>query len=140
MFADYEILQPFPQLGRATFRLTAAEESAGPLTRFVNASVPTLEVLGLERRGWRRGAAQNASTQGWMYRRVGGERSVDISVFPGIAVGYVAEFPGQRLDAVWATNRDNVDDWGDWQTGIKVTSLDPVTISELIRDLADLTA
>ena len=54
LFADYEILQPFPQLGRAVHTLTDAERGASSLTRFAGITVPTGRLMSLERRGWRR--------------------------------------------------------------------------------------
>jgi hypothetical protein len=41
LFADYEIIQPFPQLERTTFRFTDAEREATKLTRFVGRKVAT---------------------------------------------------------------------------------------------------
>ncbi|MBS2534645.1 DUF4132 domain-containing protein [Catenulispora sp. NF23] len=68
VFADYEILQPFDQLGRAVHALTDEEKASGTLTRFAGIDVPTGKVLGLERRGWLRGAPQDAGVQHWVYR------------------------------------------------------------------------
>jgi hypothetical protein len=41
LFADYEIIQPFPQLERTTFRFTDAEREALKVTRFVGRKVAT---------------------------------------------------------------------------------------------------
>jgi len=49
VFADYEILQPFPQLGRPT--------------RFDGVTVTTTKVLTLDRRGWHRQPVANAGIQ-----------------------------------------------------------------------------
>lgn len=55
VFADYEILQPFPQLGREVVHLTEAERSACVLTRFATRPVETKRIYGLAHRGWERG-------------------------------------------------------------------------------------
>ncbi len=68
VFADYEILQPFAQLGRPVYRLTDDERGAVVLDRFGGVKFPTTKVFGLEHRGWRRGA-----TAGW--RRAGLDRA-----------------------------------------------------------------
>ncbi|TDD85355.1 DUF4132 domain-containing protein [Actinomadura darangshiensis] len=55
VFADYEILQPFPQLGRDVHYLTDEERAATRLARFENRTAEWGKVVGLERRGWQRG-------------------------------------------------------------------------------------
>ncbi|XVQ13790.1 DUF4132 domain-containing protein [Spirillospora sp. CA-255316] len=52
VFADYEILQPFPQLARPVAALTEEERAGGRLARFEGATVPSGAVRGLTRRGW----------------------------------------------------------------------------------------
>ena len=43
--ADYELLQPFEQLGRETHALTEAEQQAKAITRWNDLVVPTGKVL-----------------------------------------------------------------------------------------------
>ncbi|WP_214105043.1 WGR and DUF4132 domain-containing protein [Acrocarpospora catenulata] len=116
VFADYEILQPFPQLGRETYHLDETLLAEISATR-----VPTVKVVGLERRGWRRGAPQDAGWQGWIERDVPDGRTITIGLDPGIAVGYL--------------------DFADEQTlvGIALDGLDPITVSEILRDLREVT-
>ncbi|NUW36005.1 DUF4132 domain-containing protein [Nonomuraea sp. SMC257] len=115
VFADYEILQPFPQLGRETYHPDEAL-----LAEIGAAKIPTRAVLGLERRGWRRGAPQDAGWQGWIERDVPGGRTVSVGLDPGLAIGYP--------------------DFADEQTlvGIPVDGLDPITVSEILRDLVEI--
>ncbi|MFC4119984.1 DUF4132 domain-containing protein [Nonomuraea zeae] len=116
VFADYEILQPFPQLGRETY---VPDEAL--LAEIGAAKVPTRAVIGLERRGWRRGSPQDAGWQGWIERDVPGGRTVTVGLDPGISVGYL--------------------DFADEQTlvGVDLDGLDPVTASEILRDLREIT-
>ncbi|MEW9533096.1 WGR and DUF4132 domain-containing protein [Microbispora sp. NPDC049125] len=116
VFADYEILQPFPQLGRETY---APEETL--LAEISGARIPTVKVIGLERRGWRRGTPQDAGLQFWIERDVPGGGAVTIGLDPGIAIGYL--------------------DFADEQTleGIALDGLDPITASEILRDLREIT-
>jgi hypothetical protein len=138
LFADYEILQPFPQLGREVHALTDEERAATGLARFTGVKVPTTKVLGLERRGWRRGQPQDAGIQGWMERVVPGGRAVVVDLDPGIVVGMVTEFPEQRLDSVWLNDRPT----GGWRPEgvLRFGELDPVTASEVLRDLTEVTS
>ncbi|MEV7807572.1 DUF4132 domain-containing protein [Microbispora sp. NPDC088329] len=116
VFADYEILQPFPQLGRETY---APDETL--LAEICAAKIPTVKVIGLERRGWRRGDPQDAGWQGWIERDVPGGETVTVGLDPGIAIGYL--------------------DFADEQTLVEVTldGLDPITASEILRDLREIT-
>ncbi|KUL41462.1 DUF4132 domain-containing protein [Actinoplanes awajinensis] len=127
VFADYQILQPFAQLTREVFEL-GANEAAGPdLLRFHGRTVPTGKVLGLERRGWRRASPMDGGVQSEIEVPVGDGRIFSLTLSPGIAVGAVDLFPEQTL--------------GSGSLGGAVLGrLDPVTTSEILRDLTSLTA
>jgi hypothetical protein len=136
LFADYEILQPFPQLGRDTHRVTDEERTATRLTRYEGLTVPIGQVLGLERRGWVRGEPQDAGMQGWIFRLLPGGRAVVINLDPGIPIGRPTDFGEQTLKAVWLNDRPE----GDWRPTdrVRLGDLDPVTVSEILRDLIEL--
>ena len=138
LFADYAILQPFPQLGRRTYRLTEEELGSCHLTRFTGAVVPVTKLLGLQRRGWRRGETQDGGAQCWLERPVPDGRTVVVNIDPGITVGYADESPDQRLDDIWISGTST----GSWRaTGsLRFGDLSLVTASELVRDLTEVTA
>ncbi|MFB9193391.1 DUF4132 domain-containing protein [Actinomadura verrucosospora] len=138
VFADYEILQPFPQLGRPVHVLADGEGSDGRLERFEGLTVPVGKVLGLTSRGWDRGAPQDAGIEPWISRRLPGGRHIVIDLDPGIAVGAVDALPDQRLDAVGLADRPEQRWLGGGTTG-SFADLDPVTVSEILADLATLT-
>ncbi|HLU75780.1 MAG TPA: DUF4132 domain-containing protein [Nonomuraea sp.] len=115
VFADYEILQPFPQLGRETFTPDPAL-----LDEIFTAKVPSRAVLGLERRGWRRGDPQDAGWQGWIEKDVPGG-TVTVGLDPGLIVGDPDFAEEQTL------------------TGVALDGLDPITVSEILRDLREIT-
>ena len=141
VFADYEILQPFAQLGRTVFALTDAEKASTRLTRFGRIETPVGKVLGLERRGWRRGAPQDAGIQGWISRALPGGGSVTATLDPGITVDYVAEWgETQRLQEVFISRHADGESY--WNASAKyreLGSLDEITASELLRDLTEAT-
>jgi hypothetical protein len=140
VFADYEILQPFAQLGRSTFTLTADEVAGPSLPRFEGVTVPTTKVLGLERRGWNREVPQDAGVQGRMELPLGPSLEMAVELDPGIAVGMVNEFPEQKLTAVFLHD-GTADGWRRSDRGkIPLGTLDPVTASEILRDLTEMTA
>ncbi|GAB7049154.1 DUF4132 domain-containing protein [Catenuloplanes indicus] len=138
VFADYELLQPFPQLGREIFRLEPAEREQTELLRFKNVKVPTTKLLGLERRGWRRGDVGDGGHQGWFERDLTDDLMMMVYMDPGMAVGAVDYFPEQRLDQVAAHGPGAY--WQRDRKSTKLGELDEITISEIIRDLNEVTA
>jgi hypothetical protein len=136
VFADYEILQPFPQLGRAVHALTGEERQGGRLHRFEGLTVPFGKVLGLERRGWKRGEPQ-ARIECWISREIPGNRHIVIDLNPGFAVGLLDEFPEQKLEHVWIADRPG-SYWPGEQNPWRFGELDPVTASEVLADLTEL--
>ncbi|MGW4945058.1 DUF4132 domain-containing protein, partial [Actinoplanes sp. NPDC004185] len=126
VFADYEIVQPFPQLSRETY--PAGDES---LKRFLGAQVPATRVLGLERRGWRREAPQDAGVQSRI-ERVAGDFTVVVELDPGIAVGDPDGLGDQTLENIHVHGRSRLDDRPGRQP---FTALGAIAASEVIRDL-----
>jgi hypothetical protein len=140
VFADYEILQPFAQLSRATFTLTAEEAATARLTRFEGVTVPTGRVIGLERKGWRREAPEDAGVQNGIELDLGRQGKVVIELDPGIAIGDLDTFPEQTLRSIQVTDGTG-NRWPHHTDGhLPVGRLDPIAASELVRDLTELTA
>ncbi|MBW6435692.1 DUF4132 domain-containing protein [Actinoplanes hulinensis] len=138
VFADYEIMQPFPQLGRPVYTLTEQEAATGRLERFEGVTVPTTKVIMLDRRGWSRQEAANAGIQPGFDRIAGPGQVLSVDLDPGIVgqVGYDAE---QKLVAVYLHD-GGASGWHltEEQT-LPLAGLDPVLASEVLRDLTDIT-
>ncbi|HEX6361249.1 DUF4132 domain-containing protein [Actinophytocola sp.] len=137
IFADYEILQPFPQLGRPVYALTAEERTATELTMFANVVLPTVKVLGMTNKGWRRAAPEDGGVEGWILRPVPGGRTVIVEIEPGIVVAMVDEFPEQKITKVWLNPDD--DGYFSPEGARPLGELDAVTASEVLADLTELT-
>lgn len=133
LFADYEIVQPFPQLGRPVYRLADGED----LTRFEGVTVVTGKIHGLTRRGWQRAVPQDNGVEPWLTRVLPGNVAVVLNLDPGITAGYVDEFPTQRIEHVWLSDTGE----GDWapRPGPPFGDLGRVSISEVLADLVELT-
>jgi hypothetical protein len=139
VFADYEILQPFPQLGRPVFGLAEEDLRAGRLVRFQGVKVPTTALLGMEKRGWHREAPRDAGMQSRLERTIGDGMTVIAEFEPGIAAGGISYFPEQKLQEVWLQH-GSAHRWSRGDNGRDaLDQLDPVTVSEILRDLTDLT-
>ncbi|MFF4950501.1 DUF4132 domain-containing protein [Streptomyces chattanoogensis] len=139
VFADYELLQPFDQLARPAYPLTDDERTAEELKRFADRTVPTVKVLGMERRGWERGTAEDNGIQCWISRALPGGRAAVVSLDPGIAVGHPDYWPEQRITGVrLADGTEPARRIG--SRPLSFGTLDPVTASEILADLTDLTS
>lgn len=135
VFADYEILQPFRQLGRETHALTDDELKANEVKRFADKVVSSGSILGLINRGWERGQAQDAGWVGWFTRNLDEDTEVALMLEPGLIVGDPTWEPRQKVDAIVVRQRSR---WGDGESR-PLSSLSPIAASEVLRD-ADLLA
>jgi hypothetical protein len=130
IFADYEIQQPFKQLGREPFALTPAEGQTSELKRYAEKTVATGSVLGLLNRGWERGDAESGCMV-YLNKALGDEMVAELQLEPGVLVGLLSEEPKQRFPALILRQRGS---WGaEGQRAF--ATLSPVDLSELLRDL-----
>ncbi|WP_432988605.1 DUF4132 domain-containing protein [Dactylosporangium sp. CA-233914] len=136
VFADYEILQPFEQLSRGTHALTAEERAARELKRHWGVKVPATKVLGLERRGWRRASPQDAGIQPAMERELPSGATLMLDLDPGIVVGDVTVFGDQSLGTAHVLPEDG-HSWNR-RNALPLGTVDPVTMSEILRDLQEV--
>ncbi|WNG36785.1 DUF4132 domain-containing protein [Archangium violaceum] len=134
IFADYQLLQPFAQLGRPTYAPTEEERTGLELARVKGLKVPTGKVLGLETRGWRRGPPQDAGVVGWMEKHLGPDRVVELDLDPGLYTGMLSESPEQTLGTATVRKPNTWGKEGRYPLG----TLDPILFSELVRDLEGL--
>ncbi|MEU4625545.1 DUF4132 domain-containing protein [Actinoplanes sp. NPDC023801] len=132
VFADYEILQPFPQLSRGVAPLTA--ERAGA---FIGRKSATPTLLGLERRGWRRGSPQDAGVQGWFERDVPGGLHLVLAIDPGIAVGAIDVLGDQTIEALYVAPSSE-HHWFRNDRDDRIRELDPITAAEALRELTEV--
>ncbi|MEV5827367.1 DUF4132 domain-containing protein [Spirillospora sp. NPDC052242] len=138
LFADYEILQPFPQLGRPVHGLTDDERESGRLARFEGAKAPAGAVLGLVNRGWERGEPQDAGMENWISRRLAANRYLVVGLQPGIPVGAPDQFEDQEFHSVRLAERPE-NHWYGARESPSFHGLDPVIVSEALADLSHLT-
>ena len=130
IFADYEILQPFKQLGRETFALAPEEQQTSVLTRFAGRSLHTASVLGLEGRGW----VSLDHGGGWVSefsKPLGDAFQVSAQFDPGTMKGDPTHEPVQKLPTVTLSERNRYDPSAQFTFG----SLDSILVSEFLRDL-----
>lgn len=133
IFADYEILQPFRQLGRETYTLTADEQLSNKIVRFAQKTVPTGSVLGLINRGWKRGDALDGGWVSDFIKPLGAGHYAVARLDPGTVVGELSFEPAQRITEISLHAASNTA-WN-WGEPLPLSSFDPVMASELLRDI-----
>ncbi len=133
IFADYQNLQPFPQLGREVFALTEEEKAAKELTRFAGREVPTGKLLGLEKYGWLRGEPQDAGGSNWYERSSSQGYTCYLCFLGGIFAGDATFLPTQTLD-VLTLARNAL--WPEKEAPF--SALTDIEASEILRDLSSL--
>ncbi|GAA1665404.1 hypothetical protein GCM10009830_08710 [Glycomyces endophyticus] len=119
VLADYEVLQPFDQLGRPAETPTAAEAEARRLLRFEGRKALTGPVHGLTRGRWSAVRAEGRTHA--IERRLPGGGAVRASFSPGFGGG-----PYFDADAVQVLE----------EVRLPEGAVDPVVLSEAIADLA----
>lgn len=131
-FADYELLQPFPQLGRPVYVVSDAERDAKALARFDGLKATYGALRGLEARGWQRWMddavvfAKPLSGQAGS-RGARGAYAV-LSTTPGWHPSQTADdIEPQAVERIGLYDRHDPD--------LTLDRLDRVTFSELVYDV-----
>jgi hypothetical protein len=129
VMSDYQLVQPFAQLGRETFELDDAERAGSELQRLAGRTGETAQLYGLEQRGWAvRGMRGHAS----IFRRALRDGLFVELVLEPVDLGRPKETPTFTADVV--------------RLGVfplrtpppTFRCLTPVEASEILRDLAFL--
>ncbi len=129
ILGDYELLQPFEQLGRAVLLPTAEERAARRVERTAGVRAAAKKVLGtLEARGWRRDDRGHVSAYLRPVRTAAFE--VCLPITPGIPMDDVGDAPEQTIGALELRGAGAED--------ATFGSLDVVDFSEALRDALTL--
>ncbi|MEY4561188.1 MAG: hypothetical protein RLZZ618_465 [Pseudomonadota bacterium] len=131
VFADYEILQPFKQLGRETYALTEAERSAKEITRFKDKAVAVGSVLGLAQRSWERNRNEDGGWITQLTKPADGGLQLNADLDPGTPLGDTTSHPRQKFARITLRQPGTWDD-----EGLRPFSqLSPIAASEMLRDI-----
>lgn len=94
VLGDYEIVQPFDQLGRPTFAATDGELRESGLERKM--TVKTSRIRGLEDRGWRKGSVEDAGWVWNIWKPLAGGVRASISLGGGLCMGWAEGTPSEQ--------------------------------------------
>jgi hypothetical protein len=115
-------VQPFPQLARASRAIQTVQELRLRTRALAGQQVPTARILGLEKRGWVRGPAEEGGCSLQISRAVPGGL-VQLELSPGVFFGDPRQHPTQQLVAL----------------GLRLAEgTAPLVLSELELDLSTL--
>ncbi|BEL08456.1 hypothetical protein Q0Z83_066470 [Actinoplanes sichuanensis] len=133
LLADYEILQPFPQVNRPSVVLTEEQKAATSLPGFGPVSPDAIEEM-LRGRWYGNGYETGNSIHTQMRRSLPGGLTLLVELDPGVSTStYLNPAGEQRITEIWVD-----DTWSDhWQSVRRTTlgSCDPAALSELLVDL-----
>lgn len=138
LFGDYEISQPFPQLGRETYALNDAEKAQSEITRFEGVEVESPRLRGMPGKGWELGSPQDGGGIWWIERKVkieGKQHSVLLDFHEGLVAGG-ADFE-EKFQKLGKLSMNGPYEKASTKSRT-FGELDPVTLSELLRGPAQL--
>ncbi|MCC3764337.1 DUF4132 domain-containing protein [Glycomyces sp. TRM65418] len=136
ILADYEILQPFEQLGRPMYAFEAADLATGRLTRFESTVVETGRILGMTKRGWERAAPADAGMEPGIAYRIADDAYLLVELDPGLYAAAYESATEQTMRQVRLAATANF--WsGDAGPDVlaRFADLDPLRASEALASL-----
>ena len=142
VFGDYELIPPFPQLGRDTYGLEKGEAGKKELVRFAAVTVPALALVGtLDRLGWLRGSPEDAGVFYSHSKPFYAAEVTAIVTYPGVPIGYMDGWEDQKIEAVYfLSGIVEGDALFDRRAKIKLSDVEPIVLSEVLRDLTQVAA
>jgi predicted DNA-binding WGR domain protein len=140
VFGDYELVQPFDQLTRATYALDASQHDGESITRFKKRKVETKKVMGLLSRGWRRGPAEDGGVAHLVYKPIARDLYAVLDVDGGIYIGAMDYGPTELGLGAISFTRTAPDAWSTApRTSIRIgEEVSWLIASELVRDIESL--
>jgi predicted DNA-binding WGR domain protein len=142
ILSDYEIVAAFPQLGRAIHSLEPSEASQTEITRFKDAKVPAVTLVGmLEKSGWARGIPEDAGVFSEHSKPFYGANVTAIVQYYGVPVGYMEGWEDQSIERCFFLEGIYTPQmYPDHKKAIGLQKIDPVVISEILQDLTAIAA
>jgi len=134
--ADYEILQPFPQLGRPVHGPEGDEASSDELHRWATANIDARQLYeSLLGRGWDRDGGYGQRIH-FMKLFPQHDLQAMVKMDPGYSAGGIDWAGPQSLPKVWFARTDRGSHWGEEGVDkLPLGDVDPVVFSEVVVDV-----
>lgn len=144
VFSDYELVPPFPQLGRSIHALDKSELKGDRIKRFGKVKMPAATLIfGLENLGWTRGLVlDNGFCQGHGKYFPASDLTAVVH-YDGFTVGWREGWEDQSiLDIHFKKGQTRIGWYSSHRPdkGVPLSKVDPVVLSEVINDLTVLEA
>ncbi|MFM2431906.1 MAG: hypothetical protein RLZZ511_3119 [Cyanobacteriota bacterium] len=142
ILSDYEIVVPFPQLGRTIYHLEPDEAAQTAITRFAAAKVPAVTLVGmLEKSGWVRGIPEDGGVFSEHSKPFYGANITAIVQYYGVPVGYMEGWEDQSIESCFFLQGIYTPQmYPDHKQAIALGKIDPIVISEVLQDLTAIAA
>ena len=144
LFADYELVPPFTQLGRPVFELTPAERPLKEVTRFAKAQVdPHVVWYGLQKMGWVHGIPADGGHVDSMSKFFSGAGvTAEVHLDPGLSVGGMDWADKQAIAAVRFVAGDPPRGYyyADKADALPLGAVDRIVVSEVLSELSRIAA
>ncbi|MGL6076647.1 MAG: DUF4132 domain-containing protein [Fimbriiglobus sp.] len=146
LFGDYEIIPPFPQLGRSTHTLSAEDAKGTTVSQFQGRSVPSVVLWGMmEKRGWDRGSSYDHGGVGEFSKYfVAAGVTVFVQINPGISRGaFDLLGSDQTFERIFfLKGNHNFETYGyhKREEYVTLSTIDSIVLSEVLMDLTQMTS
>ncbi len=140
LFSDYQIMPPFAQLSRPVYHLEPGEAQAREITRWREVAIPPMALVGtLEKLNWARGIPEDAGVYHEHSKVFAQANLTAVIEYEGIPIGYGADWDHQKLERCFFLRGIYTPQmYPNHQQSIALGEVDPVVLSEVLRDLAEL--
>ncbi len=137
LFGDYELVQPFAQLGRTVHQPSAVEKKGAVLERVAGVTCPAGRVMNLLQRGWERTSPEDAGVVHAVFKVIDNDVVASLTLEPGLWMGAARETPPQTIGAL-VLAASNAGAPRKKALAKTFGLLGPVAFSELVHDLESL--
>lgn len=136
VLADYQIIPPFAQLGRAIHTLEDGETGA-EITRFAKHEIASATLVStLEKLGWLRGVPEDGGVFHEHRKLFFGANVTAVVEYPGIPVGSMVDWEDQTIERCFFVPGVVPPEIYPDHKGLALATIDPIVVSETLHDLA----
>lgn len=137
IFADYELITPFPQLSRPIYGLDESEKAKDEITRFEGKMLPAASICSvLEKNGWQRGEIGDGGCFSEHYKYFPGADITAVAEYDWIGIGMIVESDDQDIKSVYFLPGKSTGFYRyDKRPATPLEFVDSIVISEVLTDL-----
>lgn len=138
VFSDYDLISPFPQLGRAIYTLDESEKSKEEITRFAGKMIPAASIVSiLEKHGWQRGSVEDGGCFHEHYKFFPGANITAVASYDWIGIGMIVESDDQDIKTChFEPSARSPEHWYySKREMVPLEFVDSIVISEVLADL-----